>query len=80
MPSEVLETLQRSFTLSRTKRSGHYQGGDACLEEINKQGKSWLKLGGGVPNNNRWRRIFRNLEKLEKVRSRLWSIHIFFFK
>nr|XP_054760538.1 uncharacterized protein LOC129266750 [Lytechinus pictus] len=67
MPKEVLDTLCRSFTLSRTGRSGHYQGGDACLEEINKEGKAWLKLGGGIPNDMRWRRIFRNLKKLEKL-------------
>ena len=40
----------------------------ACVEEINKEGKSWLKMSGGVPNESRWIRIYRNLPKLKEVK------------
>ena len=68
MLEEMKKVLDASFTLSRTSNHGHYQGGDACVDEINKEGKSWLKMSGGVPNETRWRRVYRNLPKLKAVR------------
>ena len=65
MPPEVLEVLKTSLTLSRTGRKGHYQGGDALLEEINKEAKSWMPAG--VPTDEQWIRTFRNMDDLEEV-------------
>lgn len=42
------------------------QGGDALLEEINKESKSLLKLSG-IPSEKHWLRVFRNLDQLNEV-------------
>ena len=65
MPSEVLQILTNSLTLSHTGRSGHYQGGDAILEEINKEATSWMP--GGVPTDAQWIRTFRNMDDFKEV-------------
>ena len=54
------------MTLSRTGRVGHYQGGDACLEEINKEAKAWIPPTG-VPTDTDWVKVFRNLDNLNEV-------------
>ena len=66
MPEELRLIADRSKSLSRTGNPGHYQGADACLEEINKQGREWVP-GNGVPTDTDWLKIFRNLDKLEKI-------------
>ncbi len=66
IPEQVRSAFHSSYTASRTAQEGCYQGGDACLEELNKDAKSWLKHTG-VPNNSRWLRIFRSLDKLKKA-------------
>ena len=43
------------------------QGGDALLEEINKESKSLLKMAG-VPSTEQWLHVFRNLDELLKVK------------
>ena len=75
MPNAVREALEASITLSRTGSMGHFQGGDACLEEVNKDAKSWKPPG--VPSDSQWLRIFRNLDDLNKVREILLNT---FFK
>ena len=40
--------------------------GDATLEEVNKEAKSWLKTAG-VPSEAQWLQVFRNLDALTKV-------------
>ena len=42
------------------------QGGDTLLEEINKESKPWLKMAG-IPSEELWLRVFRNLDELNKV-------------
>ena len=53
MPAKLKEVMYSSMTLSRTGRVGHYQGGDACLEEINKEAKAWIPPTG-VPTDTDW--------------------------
>ena len=50
--------------MSRNGKDGHYQGGNAIIEKINKQGKKWII---GVPTEMQWQKSFRNLDILEKV-------------
>ena len=45
MPDTVKGKLLNSFAQSRTNNVGHYQGGDAMLEEINTEDKSWKSTG-----------------------------------
>ena len=66
MPREVLNLKYSSLVLSRTGHAGHYQSGDAIIEEINKEGKRDLV---GVPSETQWKRAFRNLDMMNQVRS-----------
>jgi hypothetical protein len=70
MPEDLKDLIMRSFTLSRTGNVGHYQGGDACLEEINKEAKSWISPVG-VPTEKEWVKTFRNLDSLSEVKHKL---------
>ena len=49
-----------------TMTMGKCQGGDAILEEINKESKAWLKMSG-IPTEEQWLQVFRNLDDLNKV-------------
>ena len=64
MPDRLKSVMFSSLAVSRTGNAGKYQGGDACLEEINKEAKSWMS---GVPTDQQWTRVFHNLDKLNKV-------------
>ena len=66
MPANIKDILNNSLTASRTGNVGHYQGGDAMLEEVNKESKSWIPCSG-VPSDHHWSKVFRNLEKLNRV-------------
>ena len=66
MPTELKEVLNKYLSGSRTKTLGKCQGGDAMLEEVNKESKSWLKMAG-IPSNDQWQNVFRNLDELSKV-------------
>eukprot|EP00794_Sanderia_malayensis_P018435 gene18435-20284_t len=66
LPEKLVEVLKCSFAASRVNNHGHYQGGDASLEEINKNAKAWVT--SGVPTDDNWLKIFRNLDELCKVR------------
>ena len=65
-PQAMKELISNSLTVSRTAREGHYQGGDAVLEEINKEAKKWVI---GVPSSRQWVRSFRNLDNLNQVKT-----------
>ena len=56
------------LAVSNTGNKGNYQGGDACLEEINKKAKQWASRVS-VPTKKEWLKTFRNLDKLEEVSS-----------
>ena len=66
MPSDLKQVVASSVSQSRTGNTGHYQGADACLEEINKLGKIWVS-SNGVPTEDDWLRAFRNADKLDQV-------------
>lgn len=51
MPDELKDIVKSSLTLSRTGNTGHYHGGDDCLEEINKEAKCWISPKG-IPSEN----------------------------
>ena len=46
MPQKVKDIVHSSMTLSRIGNTGHYQGGYACLEEVNKEAKAWISPVG----------------------------------
>lgn len=58
------EIVLGCLTASRGNNIGHYQGGDALLEEINKEAKEWMI---GVLTEAQWERSFRNLDSISKV-------------
>ena len=65
MPCEIRSIKFSSLVLGRTGRLVHYQSGDAIIEEINKEAKRNLV---GVPNEDQWRRSFRNLDNMNEIR------------
>ena len=65
MPNTVKAIVMDSLSLSRTGQSGHYQGGDACLEEINKAAKSWIPCTG-VPFDKYWLKVFHKPGKVRQ--------------
>ena len=67
MMSDNLRQLHHELlTLSHTNNVGHYQSGDACLEQINKEAKIWISQVG-VPSDESWVKVFRNLDELNQV-------------
>lgn len=79
MPYEVREILHSSYTTSRTGNAGHYQGGDACLELLNKEAKAWIKQSA-VPSEKEWLRVFRNMDSMNKVLSLPLSVYFVYFQ
>lgn len=69
MPSVInyVCLLAALFSQTRIKNIGHYQGGEAMLEEIKKEAKSWIP-SMWVPSGQEWLEVFINLNKLNKVR------------
>ena len=66
MPPELKAIMDKYISGSRTMTADKCQGGNALLEEINKESNSWLKLSG-IPSDDQWLRIFRNLDELNEV-------------
>jgi len=66
MPSELSSIKKKYISGSRTGNIGKSQGADALLEEVNKDSKSWLKMVG-IPKQQHWLRVFRNLDELNEV-------------
>ena len=66
MPEEVRSMKFNTLSLSRTSRTGHYQSGDAIIEEVNKEAKRDLV---GIPSTKEWKRSFRNLDNINAIRS-----------
>ena len=50
MPTEILILKSNALVMSRTGRVGHYQSGDAIIEEINKEANDLV----GVPTETQW--------------------------
>ena len=66
MPEELKNLKKQFMSGSRTGNIDKSQGGDALLEEVNKDSKSWLKMAG-IPSEKQWLRVFRNLDKLNEL-------------
>ena len=43
MPEDLSRVMRKYISASRTQTLNKCQGGDATLEEVNKEAKSWLK-------------------------------------
>lgn len=67
MPEELRIIMHEFISGSKTNTMGKCQGGDAILEELNKESKSWLKMAG-IPSDEQWLNVFRNNDNLNKVR------------
>ena len=67
MPKDLRDKMDEYASGSKTMRLGKCQGGDALLEELNKESKSWLNKAG-IPGKEQWLRVFRNLDNLNKVK------------
>ena len=63
-PLPLKQIVLGCLTASRGSNIVHYQGGDALLEEINKEAKEWMT---GAPTEAQWQRSFRNLDSISKV-------------
>ena len=73
---EKLNNLKKHFMSgSRMRNIDKSQGGDALLEKVNKDSKSWLKMAG-IPSKKHWLRVFRNLHKLNEVSVTLYFMSI----
>ena len=66
MPEELNNFKKQFMSGSRTGNIDKSQGGDALLEDVNKDSKSWLKMAG-IPSEKHWLRLFRNLDKLNEA-------------
>ena len=66
MPQELREIMHHFVSGSKNNIKGKCQGGDAMLEELNKELKSWLKMAG-VPSDEQWLNVARNIDNLNKV-------------
>ena len=70
MPEEIRNLKFKTLCLNRTDRVGHYQSGDAIIEEVNKEAKRDLV---GVPSSSQWVRSFRNLDNMNKIRAAVFE-------
>ncbi|XP_041453561.1 uncharacterized protein LOC121406620 [Lytechinus variegatus] len=66
-PMEVKKFLGDFQAISTSGDQTRCEDMDFVLENINKKRKSWIPKG--VPKREDWKRIFRNLGKLDKLRS-----------
>ncbi|XP_078619351.1 uncharacterized protein LOC144886560 [Branchiostoma floridae x Branchiostoma japonicum] len=69
-PPDLKSFMEKTESVTGGNRSLG-EGMDAKLEEKNKASKAWHK---GAPVASDWVRVFRNLDKLEKLRDRFFDI------
>ena len=65
-PQQINLFLDKSDAVSPSGNPSAGQGPDFILEEKNKKSKAWIH---GVPDSNQWLQTFRNLDKLDILRS-----------
>eukprot|EP00111_Clytia_hemisphaerica_P016743 TCONS_00049643-protein len=70
MQDEMKDLLKVAYTTSVTGNPDSCQGGDACLEEMNKKINFWLN-NVGIPSKTNWTETIRSLDNMEKVRANL---------
>ena len=63
-PEELAQFIHRAESVSTSGNQSKGEDMDACLEEVNKESKTWQH---GTMTANDWLRIFRNLENLSEV-------------
>ena len=51
MPAELKTIMDVYISGSKTMTPGKCQGGDALLEELNKESKAWLEMAG-IPSDD----------------------------
>ena len=66
MPSNLKNIMEQYISGNKSGKRDKCQGGDALLEEVNKESKAWLKMAG-VHTEQQWIRVFRNLDNLSQV-------------
>ena len=69
-PIKDLMSKVASFSISRDKSKG--QDADFLLEEVNKESKSWTSKG--VPDNEMWLRVSRNLDGFKEISSKVQGL------
>lgn len=63
-PDELAQFIHRTESVSTSGNQSKGEDMDACLEEVNKESKTWQH---DTMTANDWLRIFRNLENLSEV-------------
>ena len=64
IPAEIQDFIEKNETI-KCKNGVNNEAFDFIVEQKNKKVKYWLPLG--VPTDNHWIKVTRNLEKLDKV-------------
>ncbi|XP_060557718.1 uncharacterized protein LOC132718104 isoform X2 [Ruditapes philippinarum] len=70
-PEEVKQFLENteSFSISGDHSKG--EGGDFVLEAVNGRAKRWLPPG--IPTQNHWLKVCRNLDSLQKIKDNTFN-------
>ena len=66
VPPDVLKFISNSICLSQSGHPSKAEGCDFILECVNKKIKAWVPPG--VPTQERWTRICRNLPSMEEMK------------
>ena len=65
-PPSVLEFITNTICLSQSGHPSKAEGCDFILETVNKKIKAWLPPG--LPTEERWTRVCRNLSSMEQMK------------
>ena len=68
-PPEIKQFVSQNIKCSQSGHQSKAEGGDFVLESVNKKIKSWMP--SGVPTEDRWLRVCRNLPCMDKVKKNL---------
>lgn len=68
-PPEIKHFISQNIVCSQSGHPSKAEGGDFILESVNKKIKSWMPPG--VPNEDRWMRVCRNLPSMDNIKRNL---------
>ena len=68
-PTEIQKFISQTITCSQSGHQSKAEGGDFILEAVNKKVKSWMPPG--VPTEDRWIRVCRNLPCMDSIKKNL---------
>ena len=68
-PQEIKTFISKTITCSQSGHPSKAEGGDFILESVNKKVKSWMPPG--VPTEDRWMRVCRNLPSMDNIKRNL---------